>query len=551
MVQYSLSPKAIIAIVLVTVLSVAAAGCSRPQAPVPTGMAEPIPEPSPAGETLTLRLHFVHNGRDEVELRSIPSTVAVARAAVGELSRGSLKTHRGHKVLPPGTCLKDITILDGIAYVDFSREFRDNHWGGLASELDTIYSVANTLGEFESIQAVQFLLEGSSLETIGAGAIDLTTPVRPQPVTPELYHRLGEQLAEAAEAAEDSWPWSYWLAQEERIGLREGFPDQVLTGDLDGDGVHELIFTHDKQVSVWKRRSRGFEQIWTQKFYSKPRIQLAAVDQGQSLHLIVGTEEGLYIFVEKDGSLDQLGWQGIGGSLVDIAAGDTTGNGRGQILALIGADGPGRDQLESASIIIWEWNGDTYFKKGEVDFNARQILLADLSATGSDDILAFNHDGLTVFSWQQGAYVETASNLGIGSSYASALAADVTGDGQLELIFRDGHSPSLYVYTWQEGVLRKLWQSSSATASLGWDVFAGTDADKNPILISPTSEPGRYAIYQYSPEGWTERIISGSGDEEILAVADIDGDGKAEVIFRRWQLLSNPIKWVFVGRPGL
>lgn len=525
------------------------AGCHRqPQSAVPPVPLEPTPEENSDGETIVLRLHFVQGGRDEIEQRSVPSTLAVARAAILELAKGSVRAQGELKVLPPGTRLRDIAILDGIAYVDFSREFRDNHWGGLASELDTVYSVVNTLAEFKSVRAVQFLLEGSPVSTIGAGAVDLTSPVRPQQVTPESYQELSAKLTAAAGTA---LPWSSWLRREERLGLREGFPDQVLAGDLDGDGSDELIFTHDKRVSIWKRQAGTFEQVWERKFYSRPRTLLVAVDSGQSRHLVVGTGEGLYIFAWEKGDYSQIGWQGIGGVLVGLAAGDTTGTGQGQILALIGTNGRSSFQPESASIVIWEWNGETYIMKREVDFNAHQILVADLSGAAYDDILAFNRDGLTVFSWQGGAYVETASNLGVGSEYAAAITVDLTGNGQPELVLRDGQSPYLYVYAWQQGALRKLWQSPLVEGGLGWEIFAGTGADGGPIVISGTSEPGRYVLYRYGQAAWEEKIIAGSGGEEVLAVADVDGDGRGEVIFRRWQLLSNPIKWIYIGWPGL
>ncbi len=97
------------------------AGCHRqPQSSVPPVPLEPTPpEENSDGETIVLRLHFVQGGRDEIEQRSVPSTLAVARAAILELAKGSVRAQGELKVLPPGTRLRDIAILDGIAYVDF------------------------------------------------------------------------------------------------------------------------------------------------------------------------------------------------------------------------------------------------------------------------------------------------------------------------------------------------------------------------------------------------------------------------------------------------
>ncbi|HHV07871.1 MAG TPA: hypothetical protein GXX69_06625 [Firmicutes bacterium] len=530
-------------------LAVAIVGGCRPQPPtsIPAVPLMPAQEVDSNGETVELILHFVHEGHEQIEKRSIPATLAVARAAILELAKGFVSSKGEQKVLPPGTRLRDIAILDGIAYVDFSREFRDNHWGSLASELDTIYSVVNTLAEFKSVRAVQFLLEGSPISTIGAGAIDLTSPVRPHKVAPEFYQELNAKLTAAAGT---SLPWSSWIRREERLGFREGFPDRVVAADTDGDGIDELIFTHDKRVSIWKRQAGAFQQVWERKFSSRPRTLVVPIDSGQGYNLVVGTQEGIYIFAWENGNYSQLGWQGIGGALIDLVAGDTTGTGRGQILALMGPNGRTPVKSESTSIVIWEWNGETYIMKREVEFNAFKILTADINGNGADEILAFNQNGFTVFSWQGAAYVEIGSNPGAGCEYASVTTADLTGDGQPELIIRDGQSPHIYVYTWQQGVLRKLWQGAPTEDHLGWEIFVDSWVDGYPAIISATREPGRYFVYSYIQDKWEEKLISGSGGEEVLALADVDGDGKAEVIFRRQQLLSSPTKWIYVGWPG-
>mgnify|MGYP000894743916 CR=1 FL=1 len=524
------------------------AGCHRQSQPtipsIPLQTAETI---SADGKIMELKLHFITNGHEQIEKREIPSTVAVARTAISELAKGSYDSRSEQKVLPPGTRLRDIAILDGIAYVDFSREFRDNHWGSLASELDTIFSVVNTLAEFKSVRAVQFLLEGSPIKTIGAGAVDLTKPVRPSPMTPEVYAEISTELKVAAGTM---LPWSSWINREERVGFREGFPDQVLAADTDGDGADELIVIHDKRVSIWKRQDGAFRQIWERKFNSQARALVSSVDGGQFCHLVVGTKEGLYIFAWDQGKYNQLGWRGIGGVLVDLAAGDTTGTGRGQLLALISASGRSNVRGESNSIVIWEWNGETYIMKREVNFNAQKILTEDISGDGCDEILAINQDGLTVFSWQGAAYVETASNPVAGAEYAAMLTADLTGDSRPELIIRGSQSPYLYVYTWQQGVLRKLWQGAPHDIGLGWGIFAGPGLDGKTVLIANTQEPGCYIAYQQEKDDWEARVITGSGGEEILTTADVDGDGRPEIVFRRRQLLSSPTKWIYIGWPS-
>ena len=75
--------------------------------------------------------------------------------------------------IPPGTRLLNISISNGVCYVDFSREFIDNHSGGSASELMTLASIVNTLTEFDSVKKIQILVEGKKGATLGNMLLDM------------------------------------------------------------------------------------------------------------------------------------------------------------------------------------------------------------------------------------------------------------------------------------------------------------------------------------------------------------------------------------------
>jgi hypothetical protein len=91
---------------------------------------------------------------------------AVAKAAVqgliwGPQSQGLVAT------IPEGTRLLNISILNGICTVDFSKEFVDNHSGGSAGEIMTLSSIITTLKQFDSISRVAILVEGKTGATLG------------------------------------------------------------------------------------------------------------------------------------------------------------------------------------------------------------------------------------------------------------------------------------------------------------------------------------------------------------------------------------------------
>ena len=80
-------------------------------------------------------------------------------------------------VLPPGTKVISYQIEGNLIVVNFSRQLTENHPGGSASELITVYGLVNTLTEDPSLDYVQILVEGSRVTTI-AGHVDVSQPLR-------------------------------------------------------------------------------------------------------------------------------------------------------------------------------------------------------------------------------------------------------------------------------------------------------------------------------------------------------------------------------------
>ncbi len=82
--------------------------------------------------------------------------------------------------LPVGTRLRGVKIADGLATVDFSREFQNNFHGGDTQEAQTVNSVLLTLGQFPNIDRVQILVEGKPIDALSqlpiASPLDVIRP---------------------------------------------------------------------------------------------------------------------------------------------------------------------------------------------------------------------------------------------------------------------------------------------------------------------------------------------------------------------------------------
>lgn len=61
-------------------------------------------------------------------------------------------------VIPQGTKLNKVELNSDILIIDFSKEFIENHAGGIEEEKTTIYSIVNTLTELTEINGVKILI---------------------------------------------------------------------------------------------------------------------------------------------------------------------------------------------------------------------------------------------------------------------------------------------------------------------------------------------------------------------------------------------------------
>jgi len=80
------------------------------------------------------------------------------------------------KTIPDDVEVLNISKNNDTIQVDFSEEIITNHWGGSSGEISTVYSIVNTLTQFEGIKRVEILVEGKEVETL-VGHMDLSVPI--------------------------------------------------------------------------------------------------------------------------------------------------------------------------------------------------------------------------------------------------------------------------------------------------------------------------------------------------------------------------------------
>jgi spore germination protein GerM len=106
-------------------------------------------------------------------------TVAVARAAIGQLLEGETTEPALGTFAPAGTRILGIDVEDGILVVDLSGEVRQST-AGAAGEATFAQQLAHTATQFEGIRAVRLWVDGQPVDELW-GHLDWSQPIEPDP----------------------------------------------------------------------------------------------------------------------------------------------------------------------------------------------------------------------------------------------------------------------------------------------------------------------------------------------------------------------------------
>ncbi len=133
---------------------------------------------SPAQETMTVNVYYSRDEKMCAVSRVLPKTVEVGAAAMKALLEGPTSDERTAgltSTIPDGTTFLGLTIANGIATVDLSKEYASG--GGSLSMAMRLAEVVFTLTQFDTVKGVNFQLDGEPVEVFGGEGIVLDHPV--------------------------------------------------------------------------------------------------------------------------------------------------------------------------------------------------------------------------------------------------------------------------------------------------------------------------------------------------------------------------------------
>jgi germination protein M len=79
------------------------------------------------------------------------------------------------QLIPDGTKINSVSVEDGLAKVDFSKEFVENRFQSDTVDILLVYSIVNTLTEFPEVNSVSFYIDGEKLDVLGM--LDVKEPI--------------------------------------------------------------------------------------------------------------------------------------------------------------------------------------------------------------------------------------------------------------------------------------------------------------------------------------------------------------------------------------
>ena len=86
------------------------------------------------------------------------------------------KNENLEKTIPKDTKINKIELISDILFIDFSKEFIENHPGGIDEEKNTIYSIVNTVTELTEVNGVKILIENEENKAFKDNNINFNEP---------------------------------------------------------------------------------------------------------------------------------------------------------------------------------------------------------------------------------------------------------------------------------------------------------------------------------------------------------------------------------------
>lgn len=331
------------------------------------------------------------------------------------------------------------------------------------------------------------------------------------------------------------WGQVRFEAREVATGL--GVVYAVTTADVNGDGRRDIVLITSTQL-LWFEGPSWQRHLVAEKVTEKDNVALAVrdIDGDGRLDFALGAD-WQSTNTESGGSLH---WVANGGVVRNLATEptlhrigwvDVDGDGKTELVVAPlhgrGTKGPEWTKGKGARVLVFRLPKDPAKEEWPVEV--------------ADDSLHIVHNFIGVGREIWVACAEGVYALGRGADgkWSKRMVAEgrpgeikmgrVNGKRVLATV-EPWHGNSVAVYEEQEGLWKKtvIEEGLNQAHALGWGDFDGDGSEE--LAVGWRGKPWGLALYRWKDGSWEKTMVDDGVAVEDLTVADLDGDGRPEIV---------------------
>jgi hypothetical protein len=254
-----------IALVLIVMFVLTLAGCfakvnnSEKNSPI-------NPKPIVQDVSKEISLYFLNDKMNGLilERRLISKDADVLKQVVAEMIKGPTDEY-AKPVFPNGTKLISIELQEGIAFVNFSKEFlQDSEDEGI--DKLRVAALVNALTDIPGVESVQILVEGNKIDAVGKYKIGLD-PLKRVILVGDVYNNPDriKKLQERADLGKETWRFDPIQLLRQEGGIIGIGSEDELTLKNENNGVAYVEAIHNNKmysITLIQPLGKGNNYIW-------------------------------------------------------------------------------------------------------------------------------------------------------------------------------------------------------------------------------------------------------------------------------------------------